>query len=114
MTLWQKADEWTGYALCGQKPDFVIDPETLGPERTAAVVATCKRCPVRPECIEMNIAPVTDFGLKAKRPSNSMWVAGVWLPDADTAANRRELEAKRQSLSRNLAAEYAARPDEVT
>lgn len=113
MRLWDRKDEWVGLAPCADSTDFVIAPEDLGPQRTAAVQRTCAGCPVRPECIEMNCAPVTDIMLRGTRPSNSIWVAGVWLPDVFTAASRRELEAKRQGLLDSLPFEHALRSDEV-
>lgn len=116
--LWDRSDEWGTYALCAGKPDFVIDPETLGPKRTAAVKDTCASCLVRPECIEANLEPViAPSSLKIKGnskpvtyPSCSMWVAGEWLPDRDTAAKRAELKKIKDELSASLPYEYATRP----
>lgn len=112
--LWDRADEWTDYIKCGGNADFITDPEALGPERTAAVVATCASCLVRPECIEMNTGPVTDpWSPKVRWSSNAIWVAGEWLPDESSATSRRELEKKREVLVGSIPYEYAARPDEI-
>src|SRR5262245_37596753 len=105
--MWDRVDEWTDYAPCVGNLDFITAPEELGPERTENVIATCAGCPVRPECIELNVAPVIDLASigrkhKSYRPSNSMWVAGEWLPDLCTAESRRELEAKREELMESL------------
>lgn len=114
--LWDRADEFTDYALCAGDPDFVIAPEALGRGRTAFVEATCRRCPVRPECIEMNVQPVTmsdtiELKKKLNLPSSGVWVAGVWLPDDGTAASKRLLEERREALVDSVATEYASRPD---
>lgn len=119
--LWDRADEWGGYASCGQHPDFVIAPETLGPERTEAVQKTCAGCPVRPECIIANTAPViAPSSLRANGrsapvtyPSCSIWVAGEWLPDRDTAAKRDVLEKLKDELHASLPYEYVTRPQGV-
>lgn len=110
--LWDRSDEWASYALCAGNTDFTASPEDLGATRVRAVQATCARCPVRPECIELNTAPViAPFNLKLRWPSNAIWVAGEWLPDASTAASRRDLEEKREVLIGSLPHEYASRPD---
>lgn len=116
--LWDRSDEWGTYAACAGKPDFIIDPDTLGPKRTAAVKKTCAGCVVRPECIEANLEPViAPSSLKISGRSNpvlypscSMWVAGEWLPDRDTAAKRGELERIKDELNASLPYEYATRP----
>lgn len=110
--MWLKRDEWTSIAPCGNDPRFGTAPwwdgnddeQKLGPEGVEYVAKVCAGCPVRPECIE---AACVD------RQENSVWVAGEWLTDTYTAANRRELEAKRQELIGSLPHEYLSRPDEV-
>jgi hypothetical protein len=116
--LWDRSDEWGSYAACDSKPDFIIDPETLGPERVAAVKKTCAGCLVRPECIVGNAAPViAPSSLKIKGnstpvtyPSCSIWVAGEWLPDRDSAQSRAVLEGIKDELNASLPYEYATRP----
>lgn len=107
---WMKADEWTGHAPCGGVIDFIKSPSALGPAKTAAVKATCGACGVRPECITENLRPVTDLKLEIRLPSNSIWVAGQWLPDTATPESRDELTAIKQELLRSLPAEFEARP----
>ncbi|QSM01120.1 WhiB family transcription factor [Mycobacterium phage Nanosmite] len=114
--LWNRADEWTEHAPCAGRIDFIIDPETLGPDRTEAVKATCGACPVRPECIKENLKPVSDFWRKTTRPSNAIWVAGEWLPElpeTNVATARKELEAKRAELLDSLPDEVSDRPDTI-
>lgn len=116
--LWDRSDEWGTYAACEGKPDFIIDPDTLGPKRAAAVKKTCAECIVRPECIESNLEPViAPSSLKISGRSNpvlypscSMWVAGEWLVDRDSAANRAALEATKDELNASLPYEHATRP----
>lgn len=107
---WLRDDEWTDYAPCVGSKDFIRSPEVLGPQRTAAVVATCAACPVRPECITLNVAPVTDIKLKAKQPSHAVWTAGTWLPEGSTEAARRDLVTIKQALIDSLSSELADRP----
>lgn len=119
--LWDRSDEWSSYAPCSGNLDFILDPATLGPERVAAVQKTCAACPVRPECILASTAPViAPFSLNkggnstpVTYPSCSIWTAGEWLPDRDTAENRRVLEKLKDELHASLPYEYATRPDEV-
>lgn len=118
--LWDRSDEWATYASCVGNPDFVLSPGSLGPERAAAVQKTCAGCVVRPECIERNLLPVVAPSSLNKGqappityPSCSIWVAGEWLPDRDTAANRRALEKAKDDLEASLPYEYATRPGEV-
>lgn len=116
--LWDRDDEWNSYAPCGTNLDFILSPDVLGPERTAAVQKTCAGCPVRPECIVANTAPVIApsslrVGGSSKPvtyPSSSMWVAGEWLVDRDTAASRAELKKVKDELNASLPYEYATRP----
>lgn len=115
--LWDRTDEWGTYARCAGDPDFIIEPTKLGPERTAAVQKTCAGCAVRPECIEVSIAPVVaPFSLKVgggsnpvMYPSSSTWVAGEWLPGNDTAESRRNLQKVKDELRASLPYEYATR-----
>ncbi|AEK09989.1 transcriptional regulator WhiB-like [Mycobacterium phage Rey] len=108
--LWQKADEWTEHAPCAERIEFIISPDELGPDRTAAVKATCAACPVRPECIKLNVQPLPVFDKpRIKLASHAMWVAGEWLPDL-TKQTSEELEAKRQQLIDSLPMEEARRP----
>lgn len=79
---WLKADEFVGYAPCGGNIDFVLSPQKLGKARADAVKATCATCPVSRECVKFNLEPVNDIKREVKLPSNSIWVAGVWLPPA--------------------------------
>lgn len=118
--LWDRADEWTDHALCIDKPDFITAPEELGRLRRAVVKSTCARCPVRPECIEMNAAPVANIDLKRNsdgeiitRPSSAVWIAGRWLPEAGGVAATRELEAVRESLLASVPRERLARPEGI-
>lgn len=108
--LWDRADEWVNFAPCVGKPDFTIAPEGMSAKRATVVQQTCKTCLVRPECIALNTSPITNLELKGKRKSNSIWVAGVWLPDIDTAPNRRELEKRRGILIDSLPEEHQNRP----
>lgn len=94
------------------KIDFIIDPDTLGPDRTEVVKATCAACPVRPECIETNTKPVSDFWRKALRPSNGIWVAGEWLPERQKVSEA-VLETTRQMLLARLPEERRNRPDHI-
>lgn len=111
--LWDRADEFVDYAPCAGNSDFIIGPAELGRRRTAAVMATCRACPVRPECVELNVKPVLTVELKQKlaRPSSGVWVAGVWLPDDGTAASYRLLEDRKEALVASLPAERFVRPD---
>lgn len=113
--LWDRADEWVDHAPCVDNPDFITDPAVLGPERAAAVQTACAGCPVRPECIRDNTAPVImPWNLKGPRQAaNSVWVAGVWLPDTFTAESRRVLEKRVEELQDSLPMEYSARDEGI-
>lgn len=107
--LWDREDEWVGHASCGNDPRFSTAPYWdagedkvhLSPEDVAVVQVTCGGCAVRPECIEAACI---------KRKENSVWVAGVWMPDTFSAPSRRELEKKRTELIDALPHEREVRP----
>lgn len=106
---WLKADEWVQHAPCAGDIDFITPPEKLG-ARADRVRSICQACPVRPECIKDNLRPVTDLKREVRLPSNSMWVAGEWLPDTHTDASRKQLTAIKQLLESSLPVEFATRP----
>lgn len=117
--MWATADEWVNYAPCGGDIEFVMPPvpdDEGGPflaDGGARVRSICAGCPVRPECIARNTAPVTDLGLRARRTANSMWVAGEWIPDMYTASSRRAVAEVTARLLARLPAEYQDRPSGV-
>lgn len=112
--LWDRADEFVDFAPCVDNIDFIIAPEDLGRKRTEAVQNTCGTCPVRPECIVLNTAPVMTIELKkARRPASAIWVAGQWLPEPLNAASRRELEAVTEKLVASLPEERLNRSEKL-
>ena len=119
MKLWNRADEWTDLALCGGDIRFIKPPNELGPREVKNIQSICAKCPVRPECIQLNTSPVTDLALKVRRPASSIWVAGVWLPEVNSEdratrrAQRKELQGTQAALLASLPQEYDNRPDEV-
>ncbi|MBB5167150.1 hypothetical protein [Mycobacterium sp. AZCC_0083] len=114
--VWLTADEWTRYVPCDGDREFTTAPEELvdGGDRVRSI---CRMCPVRPECIELNIKPMPDLrsigrapGQRVSLPSSSVWVAGEWLPDWVDDPSRDELATIKAKLESQLAQEYANRP----
>ena len=108
MKLWRTRDEWKRYAGCTNSPDHTIPP-VRGEEdadkpvaNVRKVVDICRRCRVRPECIEFGL------GKDQPYPPTDVWVAGRFIP-----VDKRHARRVRQELAETLSLEYEARGDDV-
>lgn len=103
MKLWNRHDEWTQYANCGDSIGHILPPhrDDGGPVADVPVVqAICEGCRVRPECIKWATDP--------NKPESSVWVAGRWIP-----GGKRQARRVRAELLASLSNEYEARGDDV-
>lgn len=103
MKFWTSVHEWTGYIRCGGDERFTADIEVLTSDDIEDIQEACAACPVRAECSREAV----------RTEANSVWIAGLYIPDHTSASNRREAKAVRQNLFNAIPRELAWRPSEI-